>query len=92
MTAAMTAHSESLSFMIADGCEYGVYTRDVNFLERILRSVSADENLARIAVYDDKFAPLIAKNLKPVNSNFDFSNKDNPPPDRGISGARPTGD
>jgi len=76
MTAAMTAHSESLSFMIADGCEYGVYTRDVNFLERILRSVSADENLARIAVYDDKFAPLIAKNLKPVNSNFDFSNKD----------------
>jgi signal transduction histidine kinase len=76
MIAAMKAHYESMSFMIADNCEYGIYTRDENHLERILRSTSADENLARIAVYDETFAPLIVKTLKPVASVFDFSNKD----------------
>jgi signal transduction histidine kinase len=76
MSAAMMAHSESLSSMIADGCEYGIYTRDTNYLERILKNVSADEHLARIAVYDDKFEPLIAKNLKPVARHYDFSQPD----------------
>jgi len=72
MIAAMKAHYESMSFMIADSCEYGIYTQDANYLERILRSLSADGNLALIAVYDDKFKQLIAKKLKPVDSAIDF--------------------
>ena len=71
----MKAHYESLSFMIADNCEYGIYTQDENHLERILRSTSADENLARIAVYDEKFKQLIVKKLKPVASAIDFFEK-----------------
>lgn len=76
MTAAMTAHSASLSLMIADACEYGIYTQDKDYLQKILKSVSTDENLARIAVYDGKFTPLIATELKPVESSFDLSNTD----------------
>jgi signal transduction histidine kinase len=76
MTAAMKAHSNSLSFMIADNCEYGIYTRDASFLERVLRSLSVDENMARIAVYDEKFTLLISKNFLPIESSFDLSIKD----------------
>jgi hypothetical protein len=43
MIAALKAHSESLSFLIAESCEYGVYTQDVKYLERILGSVSTDQ-------------------------------------------------
>ncbi len=69
-------HYESMSSVIADNCEYGIYTRDEGYLERLLRSLSADENLARIAVYDESFNPLIVKELKPVESAFGFSEED----------------
>ena len=68
MTAALKAHYDSLSFMIADNCEYGIYTQDVNYLRRVLRSMTADENLARIVVYDEQFYPLISKDIQPFDS------------------------
>jgi signal transduction histidine kinase len=76
MAAAMKAHYESLSIMIADNCEFGIYTQDVSYLRRVLRSVSADENLARIVVYDEKFHPLIAKDIKPVDHSLTGFNHD----------------
>ncbi len=76
MTAALKAHYESLSIMIADNCEFGIYTQDVNYLRRVLRSVSADENLARIVVYDEQFHPLIAKDIRPVDSPLTSFNHD----------------
>jgi HAMP domain-containing protein len=65
-----------MSSIIADNCEYGIYTRDVSYLERLLRSLSADENLARIVVFDENFMPLIVKELKPVESVFGISEND----------------
>jgi signal transduction histidine kinase len=73
MTAALKAHYDSLAFMFADSCEYGIYTQDADYLERTLRSVSADENLARVVVYDEQFKPLVDKGLKPVHGALDLS-------------------
>jgi signal transduction histidine kinase len=70
MAAAMKAHYESLSFMIAGNCEYGIYTQDLNDLRRVLRSLSADENLSRVVVYDDQFHPLIAKDMQSVEGSL----------------------
>jgi signal transduction histidine kinase len=75
-TDALKAHYESLSFMIADNCEFGISTQDVSYLRRILRSLSADENLARVVVYDDRFYPLIAKDLQPVDSALSIFSSD----------------
>lgn len=75
MISAAIAHSESLSMMIADHCEYGIYTRDAEYLERILQSVSAYESIARIVVFDAEFNALVYKKLKPVDSVIDFSTR-----------------
>lgn len=85
MAASMRTQYELMSFMIADNCEYGIYTQDIGFLERTLRSLSADGNLARIAVFDDKFKPLIVKKLKAADSAYDFYNERPPTASKAIS-------
>ena len=45
-------------------------------MSRILRSVSADENLARVVVYDEQFNPLMAKGMKPVDHALTGFNHD----------------